>query len=589
MKQRISFVPAILAIGLLIGASVVAQQTPSAPADVPAETHQASEACIACHSPEAESGPAIDLNRLEHSTHRTLTCKDCHSSITDAPHTEAMLKEKPACANCHTEEAEAYAKSVHARPDKVAGDHPKCQTCHGQNNIHAIKPLKEWKRAEWIANCKNCHANQERMARYGPNTNAVTSYEHSFHGRALLRLNSQETAICTDCHSAHETRQPRDPLAPTAPGNLEKTCGKCHPGATQNFAISGSGHMDLTISRQPLLSGTLLFFRVLITVMMSFLLLGVVLDLYRALFGERKPHGGILTGVVYAIGFVSLIGAILLATFARPGAWTATLIGVGAILLSLILHKLNGNGKEHGPTIDRLSTSLRIQHTLTALCFIVLVATGMPIRNPDDNVLRGFYLAIGGLHVGRTIHHAAGALLIALFVYHVLELIVKWAKTGFRLGSLTMLPTGKDVRDFIQLSKFYLGISNEHPKFGRFSFRDKMGYLAEYWGVAVMGISGLILWFPVAIGGKLPREAISMSFIAHSYEAVLAFVAIFMWHFYNSIFNPNTLIISSPWRIGILTEEQMAHEHPLELEEMRRSGNVSADSGTNGPEPQTNL
>ncbi len=193
----------------------------------------------------------------------------------------------------------------------------------------------------------------------------------------------------------------------------------------------------------------------------------------------------------------------------------------------------------------------------------------MPVRNPQTELLRRIYLSIGGLEVGRVIHRAAGVLLITVFLFHVFELIWKWKQAGFKLSAWTMLPGKQDLDDFVAESRSYLGNQGTVPAYGRFHFREKLDYFAEYWGIPLMAITGLILWFPVTLGNLLPPIAIPIAFIAHSYEAVLAFIAILTWHLYNTYFNPNHFAQTRPWNIGLLTMEDMHHKHPLEIQAAR--------------------
>ncbi|MBL8040047.1 MAG: cytochrome b/b6 domain-containing protein [Chthonomonas sp.] len=543
----------------------VAKQAPDA------ATKAEIDECMGCHSADAESGPPIKQDHLLNSPHATLGCKTCHASITAAPHTPAMLKDKPACADCHPDESEGYFASVHARPDKVAGDHPTCRTCHGGGDPHSVKLYATWTRDDKVNVCSSCHSEKDRMARYGPNVEAVSSYELSFHGRALLKYGSQETAICVDCHGSHAVRSHLDPKSNTFTTNIAHTCGKCHKGAGPNFSVSGSNHMNLTIHREPILAGVLLFFKVLVSGMATFLMLGVLLDLKRSLFSKTPPRSGRLVGTVVSLGFLSIVVAIAQATFGWRGGTISTLIGASLMLASVFIFKWQNRGKAATASeiYDRFHPSLRIQHMLLVVSFTLLIITGMPVRNPQTELLRRIYLSIGGLEVGRVIHRAAGVLLITVFLFHVFELIWKWKQAGFKWSAWTMLPGKQDLDDFVAESRSYLGNQGTVPAYGRFHFREKLDYFAEYWGIPLMAITGLILWFPVTLGNLLPPIAIPIAFIAHSYEAVLAFIAILTWHLYNTYFNPNHFAQTRPWNIGLLTMEDMHHKHPLEIQAAR--------------------
>lgn len=586
--------PLVLSIPLFLGmAKAQTQTTPETQhtqLQIPdAETQQEIDECMGCHSVEAESGPVVDISHLSKSPHAAFGCKSCHSSITEAPHTEEMLKELPNCADCHSDISEAFQASVHARPDKVAGDHPTCITCHGGGDPHSVKLYSTWTREDKVDVCSDCHRDKARMARYGPNVEAVSSYEHSFHGRALLKYDSKDTAICIDCHGSHGVMSHTDPKSTVSAQGAIKTCGTCHPGSGKNFAISGANHMDMTIHNEPVLMGVLAFFRVLVVGMASFLMLGVILDLKRSLFSKTPPKTGRLVGAMVSFGFLSLCAAISQATFGWPGGQFSTILGIALLLGSILVYKWMKRGEPKPKNLfDRHSNSVRVQHTLLVISFVTLIITGMPVRNPESETLRVIYIALGGLEVGRTLHRIAGVLLIAVFLYHIGELFVKWARAGFKMTSWTMLPMKKDIHDFITETRSYITGEELKLEYGRFHFREKLDYFAEYWGVPLMAITGLILWFPVQFGNALPPIVIPIAFIAHSYEAVLAFIAILTWHLYNSYFNLNHFALNGPWNIGILPYEAMEHKHPLELKAALENGTSNGEEEvepTLEPEP----
>lgn len=504
------------------------------------------------------------------SPHAALGCTTCHSSITETPHTSEMVETPPACADCHPAESEAFDSSVHAKRDKEKGDHPGCITCHGGGDPHSVKLYSTWTRKDKVAVCTTCHQDLEKMEKYGPNVGAVTSYNDSFHGRALLKFGSQETAICVDCHGSHAVLKSSNPASTTHESKVTETCAKCHPGATKAFSTSGSSHMNLTIERDPILTGVLIFFKGLVGIMSTLLVMGVLLDLRRSIFGKEPPRCGRLVGVLVSLGFLSLVVAIVQATFGIEGGKISALVGGGLLLLSVIVHKTNEKrlGIKKERFHDRFGNSLRIQHLLLVISFTVLIVTGIPIRNPEIETFRQIYVSIGGLEVGRYAHRVAGLLLIGVFLYHVSELAWRWGKAGFKFSSWTMLPRKQDILDVIADVRLHMGHKVDPPQFGRFHYKGKMDYFAEYWGVPLMGITGLMLWFPAWFGSFLPPIAVPIAFIAHSYEAVLAFIAILTWHLYNSYFNPNHFASSTPWSIGIMTKEDMEHAHPGELKEI---------------------
>jgi cytochrome b subunit of formate dehydrogenase len=218
-----------------------------------------------------------------------------------------------------------------------------------------------------------------------------------------------------------------------------------------------------------------------------------------------------------------------------------------------------------------MSLALRWQHGLLAVSITLLLLTGLPLRFAQADSLRQINGLFGGLAGGRLVHRGAAVVLILTWMWHLGWLLLRWHRAGYSLSSWTMWPTRKDVSDFVLAAKDYLGLANEEPKFDRYGFRNKLDYLAEYWGMPVMVLSGLVLWFPIYFGNRLPETALSFAYIAHGYEATLAFLAIITWHLYNAHFSPDRFPMSPVFYTGTMTRAEMEDEHPLELERLERS------------------
>lgn len=495
-------------------------------------------------------------------------------SITAAPHTPEMLQQKADCGMCHPEAKEGYLASVHARPDKKAGDHPSCASCHArEGDPHAVGKAAPSKR-QAVALCSRCHADADVMGRYNVDPAAVRSYQVSFHGKAFLRFGDDRAAACVDCHRAHEVRAPSDPESPTHRNNAAATCGQqgCHPGAKMNFAMSGANHLDLKKKQSPLLHIEDLFFKVLTIGTMIFLLGGVGLDLRARVFTRRNVAlQERLVAVLVGLSFLALVASLAMALlgFGRP-RWT----GVGAVALlaaALVVYAFRPRKpRPQEPEYQRFDLAQRLQHIGLMVSFTLLALTGMPLRFASHPWMQTFYMAMGGLAVARVVHRVAAVVMIATWIWHTIDLLVRWKRAGFSIRSWTMLPRWKDVQDFIALSKYYLGLSREEPKFDRFEFRQKFDYFAVYWGMPIMVFSGLVLWFPVFFGNVLPETGLSAAYIAHSDEAILAVLAIAIWHLYNVHFSAESFPMSYTWLTGKKTRSQMEREHPLELERIEK-------------------
>lgn len=567
-------------------ATVFGQEPPaSGGQETRPKVSEASQACLDCHDPEAEGGPAVKLASLHRSPHKDKDCTDCHSSFTpEAPHTAEMKAEKVVCGNCHVDQDEKLSASVHGHESDQPSDKPTCKSCHvDTEDPHAIVPIDMRTRESRVRTCEQCHADRAKMARNGVDVDAVESYEASFHGKALLRFGKQDTAICVSCHTSHSVLPPSNPASTVNAANVQKTCGQagCHVGATMNFANSGFSHLHVRMKDEPILAGTELFFKILTFGVLGLLLIGVALDMRMALFGPKPANLSRSVAVLIALSFASIVASIALAVLRNPAGFYATGVGVGLALASVVTHfatrrpsVADGHG---GPMYPRFTVSQRVQHLTMIVSFTALVVTGMPIRYPQNDVLRAMYLAMGGMDVMRAVHRVAAVILIVLWIFHTLELIVRWKRAGFTFASWTMWPRKRDVTDVVATFKYHLGMSTTPPSFDRFQFREKFDYFAVYWGMPIMVFSGLILWFPVYAGGILPTQGIPLAYIAHADESVLAFLTIITWHIYNTHFKPSNFPMNPVFITGHLPEHVMAEEHGDQLARIKGENGATAE------------
>ena len=217
----------------------------------------------------------------------------------------------------------------------------------------------------------------------------------------------------------------------------------------------------------------------------------------------------------------------------------------------------------------RFSRFQRAQHIALFTSFLLLAFTGLPMRFPEVTWLSTVYRVVGGLAVARIIHRVAAVVMILDGLVHAGYLgALLVAHRGRVLEAWPMIPTAKDARDWWDTSRYYFGLSKVLPPYDRFNFREKFDYFAVFWGLPVMMLSGLVLWFPVFFGNLLPDLAIGIAYIAHSDEAILAISAIVVWHFYNAHFKPDTFPMNWVWWTGTLSEDEIRKEHPLEYERL---------------------
>jgi len=275
---------------------------PSTPAAPPSAAAPATNAaCLACHgmsnlgyrdSTGAVQHFAVSGSAFQASAHAAIACVQCHPAATQYPHGRADGVARTTCdGDCHATDslgrrfthavqADSLRHSAHGRAENA--DHPTCLTCHGAGDAHTVARTTGAPPAARMAMCITCHDNHELMAPYGVPTDAVASYERSFHYKAI-RFGGTHTAACPDCHTAHGMLPANDSASTVWRGNLTRTCGQanCHAGAKLNFASSGANHLDLRVSQEPVLHVEELLFKVLTLGTMAMLLVGIVLDVQK--------------------------------------------------------------------------------------------------------------------------------------------------------------------------------------------------------------------------------------------------------------------------------------------------------------------
>ncbi len=210
----------------------------------------------------------------------------------------------------------------------------------------------------------------------------------------------------------------------------------------------------------------------------------------------------------------------------------------------------------------RFSIAQRLEHWVMTLSFITLAVTGLPQRYAlsawSDLLIAG----LGGIETVRIIHRVAATIFVLVTLWHFVALSYRVYVMRSRL---TMLPTLKDVTDFLDAIRHNLGMARQAPSFPRFNFAEKMEYWAVIWGAVLMGLTGFILWNPIATTRLLPGVVIPAAKAAHSAEALLAVLAVVIWHFYwVHIRTFNKAIFT-----GKVTMEQMRDEHAGELAELK--------------------
>ncbi len=232
---------------------------------------------------------------------------------------------------------------------------------------------------------------------------------------------------------------------------------------------------------------------------------------------------------------------------------------------------------EAGGYVERLSLHLRVQHLVLFTSCILLIVTGLPIKFHEAAFSKWFMDVMGGPSVTGLLHRIGAILLTAVGAYHIFYTV--FSGNGRKDFGL-LLPKVQDVKDFFHQVRYFLGLEKDRPLFGRFSYIEKFDYWAVYWGMVVMITSGFILWFKDDAINRFGKVVYDIGREAHSDEALLATLAIVIWHFYNVHFNPKRFPGSLTFWNGRITLEEFKDEHPLEYEEWVRSGRLPAEGAT---------
>ncbi|MCS7229711.1 MAG: cytochrome b/b6 domain-containing protein [Candidatus Kryptonium sp.] len=229
--------------------------------------------------------------------------------------------------------------------------------------------------------------------------------------------------------------------------------------------------------------------------------------------------------------------------------------------------KKTKSAKEEEEYFIRFSLNIRLQHLTLAIGVLLLIITGLPVKFHESKWAELFFNLIGGIQVSRFLHRVGAVLLIFVSIWHTIY--IAFTKEG-RNEFKELLPRKKDFLDFWQNIKYMLGKTNERPKYGRYSYIEKFDYWAVYWGMVIMVVSGLILWFHNFFLAIFPKFVFDIAKEAHSDEAMLATLAIVVWHWYNAHFNPHIFPFNPTIFTGKISKERMIREHPLEYEKIMR-------------------
>jgi len=442
-------------------------------------------------------------------THRAPGCADCHGSHGVLPPGSPLSPLNfsnlaKTCGQCHEQEAKDVIESVHGKA-VAAGrrDAATCTDCHSEHKIEALRGSSSLKISQEI--CSKCHASERLNTKYNLPADRVKTFFESYHGLAAQN-GSTRAANCGSCHGFHLVLPSSDPRSTIYKDNLAATCGKCHVGAGANFAQS-KVHLDTDTAGG---NGQL---------------------------GERINWW--VRRVYIAMIFV-VIGLM--------AAHNALIFGRKAAALQ---HRTER-------TLVRMDAAQRRQHFLLAASFIALAWTGFALKFPDSWVAHSLGM---DENIRRWSHRIAGVVLLLTGLYHLGY--ISASREGRRLVK-DMLPGLKDARDAAANARRLAGLGGVKPKFGRFGYAEKMEYWAVVWGTILMGATGLMIWFKMEVTRFLPRWVVDVATTVHYYEAILACLAILVWHFYHVIFDPDVYPLNRAVLDGRVSREWLEEEHPLD-------------------------
>lgn len=237
---------------------------------------------------------------------------------------------------------------------------------------------------------------------------------------------------------------------------------------------------------------------------------------------------------------------------------------------------MSSNGKYDDIKYLRMSVSERIQHFLLFTSFITLILTGFGLKFPEAFWVKWIVYIIGdhAFEARGIVHRIASVIMIGVSLYHLYYIL--FTARGKQLVR-DFLPGKQDLIDFKDSMLYLLGKSDEKPRLGRFSYIEKMEYWAVVWGTVIMGATGAILWFENTFLKIVGTTGMDVSTTIHYYEAILASLAILVWHFYFIFINPDVAPMNKAWSKGYLTRHQMENEHPLELERLENEEKQKSD------------
>ncbi len=439
-----------------------------------------------------------------------VSCTDCHSvhDLRGAPDPESRINPlniAATCGRCHPAAKVDYDESIHGRALQAGiTDVPTCIDCHDSHLILSADdpsaPICGARQAQ--ETCGKCHDDPVIISKYGLEGGVVGSYLESYHGWAS-RTGCEVTASCVDCHTAHRILPAEDSTSSISEANVVSTCAQCHPSASPAFA-SSYNHRTASLANNP------------------------VNRIIRSLY---------LWAILIIVGSMILHNLVIMNFY--------------------MIRRRREHAADQG-TLSRFTKNEVFQHLFLTVSFILLLITGFALRYPTAWWVET--LARIGMteNLRGTTHRVAGVVLILTSLYHAVYVLFT-ARGRQEIRALAL--SRRDWSDFLANIRFYTFRAKDKVEFGRYDYSQKAEYWALVWGTILMAVTGLILWFPAQIVRILPGIVIPASQTIHFYEAMLAGLVIFVWHFFFVVFHPEEYPMSWTWLTGKMTRDSAKTHH----------------------------
>jgi formate dehydrogenase gamma subunit len=491
----------------------------------------------ACHlvgsgGTEVEFSHAGIAGMLETSVHKLETLNKVNELL-GKPLREGQAR----CLLCHDEPT--FRRSGQYWVEQEA-PLERCNVCHGPQ-LPVNTQFMYWhvtarsqparSHADVTRSCAVCHSDTRvREAFKLPDT--TSSYLASFHGKAMM-LGSETTANCLDCHvgqfqNVHQMQSPDEKTSPTNSAHLADTCRspQCHPTAGAQLS-SAADPLDLS-------TGGIEYFIAAIF---------VVLILFT--FGPSV--------VLQAMEMLQIV-------IGRHDTQQHQHEALARKLLA----------EEKGrAALTRFSVHQRFQHWTLAICFTLLVLTGFPLKFANRGWARWLMELIGGIDNARKTHRYAGVILMLGFGYHMLYALISavrikratgkgWIKT---ILDLPMLTNPNDLKQLFHQLAFLFFIKKTRPALPRFSLKEKFEYFGVFWGSALLGVTGILMWANAWTTLHLPGRVLTLAALIHTFEAFLALLHVGIIHMVGVIFSPMVFPLSHAMTRGDTPVEELAEAH----------------------------